>query len=106
MTDKIKTKAEKIAEMQAEIERLKNEPDALEKDVAHAIALTIQIDANRELYKKREEILDRLLDSGLKQFEHNGSILTLVDNFAKKNIKWKQTCFNQYSIELTQGVKK
>ena len=95
------TKAEQIEALEAQIQKLQGQPDNLSQLVERGIELTEKLAEAKEWYKERDDIVDALLESGERQFEHNGVVLTLVDKFATKNKQWKSVASNRFVIEIT-----
>jgi hypothetical protein len=102
-----KSKADRIAELEQQVAELKASTNAdIDELVQRGIELTIRLEQAKEWYKERDEIVDQLLECGETQFEQEGVILTLVDNFATTNKAWKSVPLNRFCLEITQGVKK
>jgi hypothetical protein len=104
---RIVQKMAEIAEKNAELEALKaEEGNELDQLVSRGIELTAMLEEAKAAYKERDEIIELLLETGETQFEKDGVMLTLVDNFATTNKAWKSVPLNRFCLEITQGVKK
>ena len=100
---RVRRRAKQLDAMKEEIR--KYEVDEAGRDlVARGIELAMLLEGAKEWYRERDEIIDQLIEMGT-QFEHDGVILTLVDNFADRNKTWKSVAANRYSIEITGKVR-
>lgn len=93
-----------------QIDAVKEEIASYESDeagrdlIARGIELTTLLAEAKAWYRERDEIIDQLVEMGT-QFEHDGVILTLVDQFADKNKTWKSVAANRYVLEISGKVR-
>jgi len=74
-------------------------------NLSRLLAVTIELEAARELYKEQERLMEDCLEAGLfpctLTFEGKEWTLALHDNFQEKNVGWKSTSFKRFELVAT-----
>lgn len=64
----------------------------------------------RQLAQEQEMLLDEIIAAGYKPGEQvklsDGTIVTLVDNYAYRNVTWRACCVRRYEIKQVKQTTK
>lgn len=72
-----------------------------------ALALLLKIERNKDLYRRLDDMIVKLKDSGFTTALVKRHMITLVDNFADdKNVSWKATAMRRYDLKLGAHAKR
>jgi nucleoid-associated protein YgaU len=91
------------AEAEAEAAREAESKNISPKAVDKAVELLVNLEQAKAWYGELDEIIDDMIESGQDTFESSdGVVVTLVDNFATKNKRWKQAAFKRFDLQLIE----
>ena len=91
------------AEAEAEAAREAESKNISTEKIDKAVELLINIEQAKAWYAPLDEIIDEMIESGQDTFESSdGVVVTLVDNFATKNKRWKQAPFKRFDLQLIE----
>jgi hypothetical protein len=71
--------------------------------VRKLIAIQAELNCMKALYKQQDEILDKLIAAGFTSMKTDGYVVTLVDNYSKKNTAFKAVGFRRFEVLITDA---
>ncbi len=66
------------------------------------LALNEEIEAAKNLYELRDQLVVTLQRAGFTEATFDGRLFSLKDNFAEKNTAWRMAAVNRFEIKVTK----